>query len=206
MSMYGWIQIWLQKDYLGLIVRRKKIQNSSHKCMKWNERKPRTVLLVAWKRDCKNTRQPPPCFLTSVLGNIFTWRHHDATQCVIWCFHKNNNIFFSQFFFIKYYMMRLLKYIELAPFYWNLSQSEKLSWVFNKNTDKQNRCAISSHKLKSQRIYYYYLSYFLTLHIFRHSKIFKNDKNYSVCTLLNPFYFVCCLFIWTVKIVCWIGT
>ena len=97
-------------------------------------------------------------------------------------------------------------YIELAPFFWNMSQSEKLSWVLNKNTDKQNRCAISSHKLKSQRMYYYCLSYFLTLHIFRHSKIFKNDKNYSVCTLLNPFYFVCCLFIWTVKIVCWIGT
>ena len=87
-----------------------------------------------------------------------------------------------------------------------LFKFEPVSRVFNKNTDKQNRCAISLHKLKSQRIYYYYLSYFLTFDIFRHSKILKNDKNYSVCTLLNPFYFVCCLFIWTVKIICWIGT
>ena len=41
----------------------------------------------------------------------------------------------------------------------------------NKNTDKQNRCAISLHKSKSQRIYYHYLSNFLTLDIFRNSKI-----------------------------------
>ena len=134
-----------------------------------------------------------------MLGNIFTWRHRDATQCThcsVLFHYKNNSIFFAQFFFIKYY-------IELAHF---IQIWAKVSRVFNKNTDKQNRCAISLPKLKSQRIYYYYLSYFLTLDIFRHSKIIKNDKNYSVCTLLNPFYFVCCLFIWTVKIICWIGT
>ena len=122
-------------------------------------------------------RDNPPLFFNKCAWKYFhleTSRRHTVRYFM---FNKNNNIFFSQFFFIKYYMMRLLKYIELAPFYWNLSQSEKLSWVFNKNTDKQNRCAISSHKLKSQRIYYYYLSYFLTLHIFRHSKIFKIFKN-----------------------------
>ena len=167
----------------------------THHTNAWNERKPRTVLLVAWKRDCKKYETTPPCFLTSVLGNIFTWRHRDATQCVISCLIEKSNIFFSQFNFI---------FTKAIDGYWIGTFFIEM-WAKMKN-DKQNWCAISSNKLKSQRICYYLLSYFLTLDIFRHSKILKNDKNYSVCTLLNPFYFVCCLFIWAVKIVCWIGT
>ena len=149
---------------------------------------------------------PPPCFLTSVLGNIFTWRHRDATQCVKSCLiHKK--IFRSQFNFIKFYIIRLLKDIELALFFLRFEPKWVTLWVFNKKKTI-SKIGVPFHhiNLKSHRIYYYYLSQFLTLHIFRHSKIFRNDKHNSVCTLLNPFYFVCRLFIWTVKIVCWIRT
>ena len=109
--MYGWIQIWLQKDYLGLIVqRKKKIQNSSHKCMKWKKAKNSVACCMkAWLWKYETT---PPCFLTSVLGNIFTWRHRDATQCVISCRKK---VIFSFRNSISS-LLRLLMDIELALF------------------------------------------------------------------------------------------
>ena len=62
-------------------------------------------------------RDNPPLFFNKCAWKYFhleTSRRHTVRYFM---FNKNNNIFFSQFFFIKYYMMRLLKYIELAPFY-----------------------------------------------------------------------------------------
>ena len=152
MSMYGWIQIWLQKDYLGLIVqRKKKIQNSSHKCMKWKKAKNSVACCMkAWLWKYETT---PPCFLTSVLGNIFTWRHRDATQCVISCLIEKSNIFFSQFNFI---------FTKAIDGYWIGTFFIEM-WAKMKN-DKQNWCAISSNKLKSQRICLSFILFFDTLH------------------------------------------
>ena len=143
-----------KKDYLGLIVQRKK-KYKTHHTNAWNEMKEsQEQCCLLHESVTVKIRDNPPLFFNKCAWKYFhleTSRRHTVRYFM---FNKNNNIFFSQFFFIKYYMMRLLKYIELATFYWNLSQSEKLSWDFNKNTDKQNRCAISSHKLKIQRICY----------------------------------------------------
>ena len=143
------------------------------------------------------------CLEIFSLGDITT--PHSAHRCVISCLIEKRNILFSFRNSISS-LLRLLMDIELAPFYWDVSLSEKL-WVFNKKKPI-SKIGVLFHQTNWKVKEFVIIIYptFWHLSFFSYSKILKNNKNYSVCTLLNPFYFVCCLFIWTVKIVCWIGT